>query len=329
MPGLTIADELNKMDIRTIFIGTKYGMERNILKGRDLYLLPIKGFVKVGIKRQIFIPFRLMFSIFIALHLLRKLGVKCVISTGGYASIPSIISAKILSIPVFLLEVNAVPGAAAKVASIFATEIYVGFPVTKKFFTRKSIYTGVPVRNIGVNVSREEAVKHFGLSSDRKTVLVFGGSGGAKKILELTKSLIKILPKSENIQFIIQKGKYGIDIPGKFPIRVKDYIEEMEIAYRAADVIISRAGASSVEEIYLTGKPAIFIPYPYAYKDHQYLNAKSMEKKGIRIVLRENTLTPEILYKHLCSIIGKKGEKKMNTAAKFIAKRIKGLCLAR
>ncbi len=329
MPGLTIADELNKMGIKTVFIGSRYGMERNILKERELYLLPIKGFVKVGVKRQIFIPFQLMFSIFISLHLLRKLGIRCVISTGGYASIPSVISAKLLSIPIFLLEVNAVPGAAAKFTSIFASEIYVGFPTTRKFFTGKSIYTGVPVRNLRTNISRKEALRHFGLYSNRKTVLVFGGSGGAKKILELTRSLIEILPENENIQFIIQKGKHRIDIPKKFPVRVKDYIEEMGIAYRAADVIISRAGASSVGEIYLTGKPAVFIPYPYAYKDHQYLNAESVAKKGMRTVLREDGLTSEILYKQLRSIIGKEDEKRINTATKFIAKRVKELCLAR
>ncbi len=329
MPGIAIANELNKMGISTIFIGSKYGMEKKILTSWKLYLLPIKGFVRTGIGNQILIPFQLIYSVFLSISILKKLGVKCIISTGGYASIPSVISAKLLSIPVFLLEVNAVPGFAAKLTSLLAMEVFIGFPITGKYLNGKITYTGTPVRNIISNISRENAVKYFGLETGRKTILIFGGSGGAKSILNLTKSLIEILPRDLNIQFIIQKGRYKIDLPKKFPCIIRDYIEDMDIAYKAADIIISRAGASSVKEIYLTGKPAIFIPYPYAYKDHQYLNAKSVEKENLRIVLREKELTPEILFRYLDTLMNSKGKERTDTSAKDIARRVGRLCLER
>jgi UDP-N-acetylglucosamine--N-acetylmuramyl-(pentapeptide) pyrophosphoryl-undecaprenol N-acetylglucosamine transferase len=219
-----------------------------------------------------------------------------VIGTGGFASGPLLQVAAIAGIPIVIQEQNSYPGITNKLLANKAKRICVAYENLDRFFPKnKIVVTGNPVRSdlIDIEARKKDAVEHYGLDPDKKTLLILGGSLGARNINRLiAKELVGF--SSQNIQVIWQCGKLYFEEYTHFSdspnVQVVAFIERMDYAYAAADFIISRAGASSVSELCIVGKPVIFIPSPNVAEDHQTKNAKAVSDKEAAILIKESEL---------------------------------------
>ncbi len=224
-----------------------------------------------------------------------------VLGMGGFTSTAPILAAKLAGLPSFIHESNAVPGRANRLAAKFATRVLLGFEDCRSFFTGAScVVTGTPVRkNLGCPIAREEALKVFNLDPSRATLLVTGGSQGASGINQLLFKSAPLLP-SENLQIIHLTGKNDDRLAAanyqrdNIPHYVAPFHHRMEEAYSAADLVISRAGASSLSELAMFGLPSILIPYPYATDDHQRANAEIFVRSGAAELVNEREIQPEM-----------------------------------
>lgn len=231
----------------------------------------------------------------------RKNRPSVVLGMGGFTSTAPILAAKMAGLPSFIHESNAVPGRANRLAAKFATRVLLGFEDCRSHFTSAScVVTGTPVRkNLGCPIPREEALKVFNLDPSRATLLVTGGSQGASGINQLLFKTAPLLP-SENLQIIHLTGKNDDRLAAAnyqrdhIPHYVAPFHHRMEEAYSAADLVISRAGASSLSELAMFGLPSILIPYPYATDDHQKANADIFVRSGAAELVSEREIQPEI-----------------------------------
>jgi UDP-N-acetylglucosamine--N-acetylmuramyl-(pentapeptide) pyrophosphoryl-undecaprenol N-acetylglucosamine transferase len=232
----------------------------------------------------------------------RKNRPSVVLGMGGFTSTAPILAAKMAGVPSFIHESNAVPGRANRLAAKFATRVLLGFEDCRSFFTGAScVVTGTPVRkNLGRPIPRKEALKVFNLDPSRATLLVTGGSQGASGINQLLFKSAPLLP-SENLQIIHLTGKNDDRLAAAnyqrdhIPHYVAPFHHRMEEAYSAADLVISRAGASSLSELASFGLPSILIPYPYATDDHQRANAEIFVRSGAAELVNESEIQPEML----------------------------------
>jgi UDP-N-acetylglucosamine--N-acetylmuramyl-(pentapeptide) pyrophosphoryl-undecaprenol N-acetylglucosamine transferase len=221
-----------------------------------------------------------------------------VIGTGGFASGPLLNVANSLNIPTLIQEQNSYPGITNKLLSKKAAKICVAYENLERFFPKeKMILTGNPVRQdlIDVSSKREEAIAFFKLDPKKKTLLVLGGSLGARRINQLIEKELQGL-LSQKVQIIWQCGKLYLEDYSKYnsaQVQVVAFIERMDLVYAAADVVISRAGASSVSELCIVGKPVIFIPSPNVAEDHQTKNAQAIVDKKGAIMIKESALEDE------------------------------------
>ncbi len=236
-----------------------------------------------------------------------------VFSKGGFASVPPVIAAWILRVPIVTHESDIVPGLANRIIARFASKILISFSAAEKYFDKnKVVLTGNPIRSDITKGSVENALKFFRLSSDLPTILIFGGSQGAQKINEM---VLEILPNLvEKCQIIHQCGdKNYNEIKNKISklnlkhserYRVYPFIkDEMKDAYTLADIVIARAGANSLFEIIVLKKPGIIIPLPTSANDHQMENAKFFAEKGMITLIKEENLTVDVLMKELSKIL--------------------------
>jgi UDP-N-acetylglucosamine--N-acetylmuramyl-(pentapeptide) pyrophosphoryl-undecaprenol N-acetylglucosamine transferase len=240
-------------------------------------------------------PIKLLSSLLRARTILSEFKPDVVIGTGGFASGPLMQVAGLKGIPTVIQEQNSYPGITNKMLSKNAAKICVAYEGLGRFFPKdKIVLTGNPVRQdlIGIEGKRGEAIDYFKLDPNKKTLLVLGGSLGARRINQLlAKEIVEIA--SQNVQVIWQCGKFYIDEYKNFSrdnIQVTAFIDRMDLAYAAADVVISRAGASSVSELCIVGKPVIFIPSPNVAEDHQTKNALAIIEKNGAILLKESEL---------------------------------------
>jgi UDP-N-acetylglucosamine--N-acetylmuramyl-(pentapeptide) pyrophosphoryl-undecaprenol N-acetylglucosamine transferase len=217
-----------------------------------------------------------------------------VVGVGGYSSFPVLKYAQQKGIPTYIHESNSFAGRSNIMLGKKAAKVFVATEGMEKFFPAgKIVITGNPVRTVIAEsrINREDAIRFFGLDPNRKTILSIGGSLGAKSINEaIDEGLDKIV--SSDIQLIWQTGKPYVErgreaAKGKQRVWVSDFIKEMEYAFAAADVVISRAGAMAIAELCVVGKPSIFVPYPFAAEDHQTVNAKTLETKQAGIMIRD------------------------------------------
>jgi len=286
-PAISIANELSLRvkNIEIEFVGAKNRMEMKKVpeNGYRIRGLWISGFKRSLNLSNLLIPFKIIFSLIKSYFIIKKFNPSCVIGTGGFASGPLLYIASKLNIPTIIQEQNSYPGLTNKILSSNAKYICVAYPDMEKYFSNKNlIFTGNPVRkNIYNNdLSKEQAINYFNLSLSKKTILVLGGSLGATKINQFIKeNLKKVL--SNDTQIIWQCGlreyeKYSNLCSEK--VIVKSFIDKMDYAYKASDIIISRAGASIISELCIVGKPVIFIPSPNVAEDHQTKNALSLVK---------------------------------------------------
>nr|WP_315162619.1 undecaprenyldiphospho-muramoylpentapeptide beta-N-acetylglucosaminyltransferase [uncultured Flavobacterium sp.] len=298
-PAIAIANELKARfpDADFLFVGAKDKMEMQKVPQAGYN---IKGLWISGLQRRLtfdnaLFPIKLFSSLLKSRTIIKQFKPDVVIGTGGFASGPLLQAAAIAGIPTVIQEQNSFPGITNKLLSKKANKICVAYENLERFFPKeKMILTGNPVRQdlIDIESKREEAIQYFNLDSNKKTLLVLGGSLGARRVNQLIE---KELPNmlSQNVQVIWQCGKLYLEDYKKYNsanVQVVAFIERMDLVYAAADVVISRAGASSVSELCIVGKPVIFIPSPNVAEDHQTKNAQAIVDKKGALMLKESEL---------------------------------------
>src|SRR5215831_4923983 len=298
-PAVAIANALKKIDtgIEILFVGAtgKMEMEKVPQAGYNIKGLDIAGFNRSSLIKNIFLPFKLVKSFVQVRRIIRQFMPDAVIGVGGYSSFPVLRAAQAKGIPTFIHESNSFAGKSNILLGKKATKIFVASEGMGKFFPKEKIMiTGNPVRKsiVRSTVTREEALQYFDLDPHKTTVLAMGGSLGAKSINEVIAHHIEEL-RSLDLQLIWQTGKATgkqyIDRGKNYSaVWVNDFIQDMDKAYAAADVAVSRAGAMSVAELCVTKKPTVFVPYPYAAEDHQTVNAKYLVDRDAAIIVKDS-----------------------------------------
>lgn len=298
-PAIAIADEIKRRhpDAEILFVGAKDRMEMEKVPQAGY---KIEGLWITGIQRSLSLknlafPIKLMSSLAKSRKIIKSFKPDIVIGTGGFASGPLLRVAISKGIPTLIQEQNSLPGITNKILAKYADKICAAYEKVKEYFPpEKTIITGNPVRQdlLEVNQLRDEALEHFQLSKDKKTVLVIGGSLGARRINKLIQTFLNRF-KQEDVQLIWQSGKLYYEEYKKYDsetIRVKEFLNRMDLAYAAADVIISRAGAGSVSELCIVGKPVLFIPSPNVAENHQAKNAMAIMEKHAALMITEEEL---------------------------------------
>ena len=282
-PAISIANELKSRDNNSeiLFVGARDKMEMKIVPkyGFKILGLWISGFNRGKIFNNLLFPVKLLVSVFQSIILIKKFKPDVVVGTGGYASGPTLYIANLFNIPTLIQEQNSYPGITNKILSKRVNTICVAYRNLDKFFPKdKLVLTGNPVRSsISSNADYfDKGISHFKLDSNKKTLLVIGGSLGSREINKSIYSIIDYL-KYLNLQVIWQCGKLYYDqyksMVDSENIKLVDFLDEINLAFSVSDFIISRAGASSVSELSIIGKPVIFIPSPNVAEDHQLKNA--------------------------------------------------------
>ena len=309
-PAIAIANALKKLEPATeiLFIGArgKMEMEKIPQAGYKIAGLDIAGFNRSSLIKNFGLPFKLVRSFLQVKKLFRSFKPDGVTGVGGYSSFPVLRYAQSRGIPSFIHESNSYAGKSNRLLGKKATRIFVAQEGMEKFFPAGKIrVTGNPVRAglAGARITREDAIRSFGLDPSRKTVLSIGGSLGAKNINEALDKHLDEFEKN-HLQLIWQTGKQYAGraekrSKGLQHIRVFDFITKMGNAYAAADLVISRSGAMAIAELCIMKKPAVFVPFPFAAEDHQTVNAQSLVNKGAGIMIKDeeslDSLVPAII----------------------------------
>lgn len=298
-PAIAIADELKVRfpECEILFVGAKDKMEMQKVPQAGYN---IEGLWISGIQRKISVqnakfPFKLIDSLLKSRKIIQNFKPDVAIGTGGFASGAVVRVAAQMGIPTLIQEQNSYPGITNKMLSKKAKTICVAYEGLEKFFAKeKMVLTGNPVRqDITDNTNKQDALLYFGLNPNKKTLLVLGGSLGARRVNQLIEKEIDFII-DQNVQIIWQCGKFYFEEYKKHNdrqgVQVLSFIDRMDLVYAAADVIISRAGASSVSELAIVGKPTIFIPSPNVAEDHQTKNAKAIADKNGAVLIKESEL---------------------------------------
>lgn len=300
-PAIAIADEIKRRfpTCHVLFVGAegKMEMERVPKAGYKIKALPIQGFQRKLTLANLKLPFKILLSLLKARRIIRKFKPQLVIGVGGYASGPTLKMANFLGVPTLIQEQNSFPGKTNKLLAKKAKAICTAYPNMERFFPKELIhYTGNPVRSemVDINGKLEMAYNHFKLDSSKKTILVVGGSLGAKTLNKAIKHGMEKLDEA-GVQVLWQCGRlYHADMAVSVSkrklagIRLHQFIDRMDFAYAAADIIISRAGAISVSELSLIGKPVILVPSPNVAEDHQTKNAMTLVKESAAILVKDD-----------------------------------------
>lgn len=312
-PAIAIANAIKEKiaNAEILFVGALGRMEMDKVPKAGY---PITGLWISGLQRKLTIknlsfPFKVVSSIFKAKKIIKNFNPDIAIGTGGYASGPLLYAACKKNIPTLIHEQNAFPGITNKLLAKSVDKICVSYPNMEKYFpVDKIIITGNPIRKElqKLTPSKKESLEFFNLNNKKKTLLIIGGSQGAKQInIAVAKNLDYFL--KQDLQIIWQTGSNSIQLAkdaanGNTDIIIKEFIQEMNMAYVASDYIISRAGAIAIAEIVAAKKPAIFIPLPSAAEDHQTKNAKTLVDGNAALMIKE-TDAIENLPKVLTSLI--------------------------
>ncbi|MCX8027971.1 MAG: undecaprenyldiphospho-muramoylpentapeptide beta-N-acetylglucosaminyltransferase [Thermodesulfovibrionales bacterium] len=319
-PAIAVAEEIIKGDVSQktkksdiLFVGTEQGIEKRVvpLEGYRIEFLRVEGFVGRSFRKKLKSLFLFVLSFKTAFQIIDRFRPKVVIGAGGYASLSIALMAKVLDIPVVVLEQNSIPGLANRIIGRFADAICVTYEESVSKFPKAKIYhTGNPVRDSIFKGDVQRARETFHVDPLKKTVFVFGGSLGAHAI---NRAIIDALPYMLDlrlyIQFIHQTGQNDFEDvktayqKAGFKSAVHQYIYQMADVYAISDLIICRAGATTLSEITALGKCAVLIPFPYAAANHQVKNAQRLESMNACKVILENHLTPESLARLIRQLI--------------------------
>lgn len=301
-PAVSIANEIKakRPDAKILFVGAEGRMEmqRVPAAGYEIKGLPIAGFDRKNLLKNVPVLFKILKSRRLARRIVKDFRPQVAVGVGGYASGPTLNVAESMHIPTVLQEQNSYAGVTNKLLAKHASQICVAYEGMERFFPAdKILLTGNPVRQnlLQSAPAREDAVKSFGLVPRKKTVLIIGGSLGARTINESVLGHLTLIKQQNDVQFIWQTGKYySEEINAELQRRgcpdnllVKDFISDMAAAYAAADLVISRAGAGSISEFCLLGKPVILVPSPNVAEDHQTKNALALVQKSAALMVTD------------------------------------------
>jgi len=330
-PGIAVAEELiKKARAEVLFVGSEKGIESRVVpkKGYRIRYLPAEGVMGKSLSGKLKALYKLALSLFEARRLLSSTRPDIVIGTGGYASVSPVLVARLMSIPVLIMEQNVVPGAANKLLGKLANAVALTYQESITAFAKPKCYlTGNPVRPEIISGSHKPSYELFGLEPGLFTVFIFGGSSGSRSINNaMINALNYMLDVRESVQFLHQTGEQDYQSVREayrklgFRAMVVPFIYQMPEAYSVADLVVSRAGATTLAELTALGKPSILIPYPHA-GEHQDFNARKLEEFGAARLIRDRELTGEVLSAELKKLLNSPGERnEMGTKSKAIGK---------
>ena len=314
-PALAVADELKKKlgPDEILFVGSNRGMEAKEVPeaGYTFEGLDSVGFPARPSPRSIKAAWSAFRSILRARSLIAEFAPDVVFSTGGYASAPVVVGAWIRRVPIVLHEQNSVPGRTNRMASRVAKRVFLAFSSARRFFPKRGHLrlVGNPLREQVLAGSRGRALRQFRLEDDRKTVLVLGGSQGARSINRTVVEALKQFEGREDIQFLIQSGAgdhdWVVEECRERKVRswVRRFITNMGDAYEIADVAVARAGAMTIAEVTACGLPSILVPYPHAMDNHQKLNAEQVRDGGAAVLIDDAILDAEDLASRIEALL--------------------------
>ena len=312
-PAISIANALKEIDpsIEFLFVGAegKMEMEKVPKAGFKIIGLPIVGLQRTQLWKNFFFPFKLMMSLWQSVRIIQNFKPDVAVGVGGYASGPLLLAARFLGIPYYIQEQNSFAGITNKALAAKAEHIFVAYPGMEKFFPAQKItLSGNPVRKDLIDAAgkKAQAATHFNLDPSKKTILIIGGSQGARSINQgilagldrLTDAGVQVIWQT-GIAFESTAKKAAEGFSSAF---VSAFIYEMDLAYAMADLVISRAGASSVSEICLIGKASILVPLPIAAEDHQTENAKSLVSQNAAILVRDTEVKEKLITEALTAL---------------------------
>jgi len=333
-PAISIANALRRIDPETeiLFVGAegRMEMEKVPAAGYKIVGLPVAGFMRSLSPKNISVIFKLVKSLFLASKIIKEFDPDVVVGVGGYASGPVLRQAGKMGIPTLIQEQNCYAGVTNKLLAKKASAICVAYDGMEKYFpAAKILRTGNPVRQNYDNIDNYkcEALSHFRLKNDQSVILVLGGSLGAGTINKsLSENIQKM--KDSGIQWLWQTGKFYYEdvnaLLSQFPsenIVVQDFINRMDCAYSAADIIISRAGAGTISELCLVGKPVILVPSPNVAEDHQTKNALALTYKNAAVMVRDNIAVSRLVDEAIKLVSDKKEREALSENIKKMADR--------
>jgi UDP-N-acetylglucosamine--N-acetylmuramyl-(pentapeptide) pyrophosphoryl-undecaprenol N-acetylglucosamine transferase len=314
-PGIAIARRLKELipDARIVFVGTAEGIEAKVVprEGFELRFIRAEGMVGYGILRKLRSLLKIPLSFVDSFSILRQIRPDVVLGLGGYSSGAILLSAFLKRIPTMIHEQNSIPGTTNKILGRFVKAIAVTYHESMSFFpAHKTHLTGNPVREEIRHGDRQRGYRVFNLDSRYFTIFVFGGSRGASQInTAVVESLTYLRDYKDKIQFLHQTGERDLEAVRQmyhrygFKGTIIPFIHEMADAYAVADLVVSRAGATTLAELTACGKPAILIPYPFAASDHQVSNAKKLCEMGAAQMILDDELNGKTLSEHIRYIL--------------------------
>jgi UDP-N-acetylglucosamine--N-acetylmuramyl-(pentapeptide) pyrophosphoryl-undecaprenol N-acetylglucosamine transferase len=329
-PAIAIANALQKREPKAeiLFIGAKGKMEMEKVPaaGYKIKTLNIQGLQRKLTLKNLVFPFKLLASLSKARKIVKEFKPDVVIGVGGYASGPTLRVATKKGIPTLIQEQNSYPGITNKILAARVNTICVAYPEMEKFFPKeKIVLTGNPIRKeiVESSIQKQEAIDFFNLKKDKAVVLIIGGSLGARTLNESVISKIKEIQDC-GIQIIWQCGKYYYEelkekAKDKEGILLKAFITRMDMAYAAADVVVSRAGALSISELSALGKATVFVPSPNVAEDHQTKNAKVLVNNNAALLVEDKNAREELIKEVLQLIKDKEKIKELEVNAKKMA----------
>jgi UDP-N-acetylglucosamine--N-acetylmuramyl-(pentapeptide) pyrophosphoryl-undecaprenol N-acetylglucosamine transferase len=306
-PAIAIANALKKIDpsVEILFVGAKGKMEMEKVPqaGYKIEGLDIAGFNRSSLIKNVGLPYKLLKSFLQVRTIFKKFKPDAAIGVGGYSSFPVLRFAQARKIPTFIHESNSFAGRSNIMLGRKARVVFTGTSGMENFFpANKILVTGNPVRAAITGIAEEKAaaLKFFSLEPNKKTVLVVGGSLGAKTINEAIDKGLDLLLDA-GLQVIWQTGKSYAEqakkrAAGKKGVWVNDFITQMENAYTAADIVVARAGAMTVAELCVVKKPVLFVPYPFAAEDHQTVNAMALVNKNAALMVKDSEAKDKLVF---------------------------------
>lgn len=304
-PAIAVANEIKKIkpESEIIFVGTKSRIEGKVVPklGYGFKSIWIKGFARKFNFENFLFPLKLFVSLIQSVVISFRFKPKVAIGSGGYVAGPAIWGASVLGAKIILMESNSYPGITTRLLERYADELHVAFEDSKKYLRKpeKVKVTGNPVRTELGSTKKEEAKKYFGLDEEKKTILVLGGSLGAASINEAIADCIEELEK-KSLQIIWQTGKnyyHNYKNINFSSVKILDFIEDMDKAYSACDVLVARAGATTIAELTVLGIASILIPSPHVAENHQYYNAKSLADNDAAVLIKDSDVKKVLMNK--------------------------------
>lgn len=355
-PAIAIANALKKIDptIELLFVGAegRIEMEKVPKAGYEIEGLWISGFERRLTAKNLSFPFKLLSSMWKSRKILKRFKPQVVVGVGGYASGPLLKMATMMGIPALIQEQNSYPGITNRLLAKQIKKICVAYDGLERFFDKDTIVmTGNPVRKdiielyesnqneLEAEAKRKAAIEYFGLNPDKKVLFITAGSGGAKGVRDGIAAHLQDLVEKD-VQLIWQAGKNYIEdtaimaSPFKDTVKAMAFVDRMDLAYIAADAIVARAGATTISELAILGKPVVLMPSPYVTEDHQTANALALVEKGAALMVRDKDAREElgkaidlVLFDDLQRKSLSEGIRKLavTDAAERIAKEVLGL----